>query len=76
MARFGTARRGFTLVEMLVVLAIIGILTAILVPTLGVVMRSVRQTSARVEMKNMEVALASIAGCPNEHSVGFTTFDG
>ena len=48
---------GFTLVEMLVVLAIIGVLAAILVPTIGVAVRTVRQGAIRTEMKQMEVAI-------------------
>mgnify|MGYP006265142567 CR=1 FL=1 len=49
---------GFTLVEMLVVLAIIGVLAAILVPTIGVAVRTVRQGAIRTEMKQMEVAIS------------------
>lgn len=71
MARFGYARRGFTLVEMLVVLAIIGILVAILVPTLGVAIRTVRQGAIRTEMKNMESAIEQYKNKNGSYPIDF-----
>lgn len=73
MARSGrTSRHGFTLVEMLVVLAIIGLLAAILVPTIGIAMRTVRQGAIRVEMKNMETAIESYKNKYQTYPIDFT----
>lgn len=73
MARFGNSRRGFTMVEMLVVLAIIGILVAILVPTLGVAIRTVRQGAVRTEMKNMEAAIEQYKNKNGSYPIDFQT---
>ena len=61
---------GFTLVEMLVVLAIIGVLAAILVPTNGVAVRTVRQGAIRTEMKQMEVAIENYKTQFNSYPIG------
>ena len=63
---------GFTLVEMLVVLAIIGVLAAILVPTIGVAVRTVRQGAIRTEMKQMEVAIENYKTKFNSYPVSYT----
>ena len=62
---------GFTLVEMLVVLAIIGVLAAILVPTIGVAVRTVRQGAIRTEMKQMEVAIENYKTKFNSYPINF-----
>ena len=62
---------GFTLVEMLVVLAIIGVLAAILVPTIGVAVRTVRQGAIRTEMKQMEVAIENYKTKFNSYPIDF-----
>jgi prepilin-type N-terminal cleavage/methylation domain-containing protein len=51
-------RRGsaFTMVEMLVVVAIIGVLVALLLPAVKMVQRKARVASARAEAKNIEAA--------------------
>lgn len=60
MARLArSARRGFTLVEMLVVLAIIGLIAALLVPAIAVAMRSARQGATRIEMDQIAQAIES-----------------
>ncbi len=51
--------QGFTLVEMLVVIAIIGILAALLFPAIAAAKRSAMKAQAQTEVKNLEAALKS-----------------
>lgn len=50
-------RPGFTLIELLVVIAIIGVLAGLLLPTLAAVKRRSQITTARMDIKKLELAV-------------------
>lgn len=66
--------RGFTLVEMLVVIAIIGVLAAILVPTLYRVVIKARQTRIAQEMSELHKAMEAYKQKFGDYPPDFTTF--
>ena len=53
------SRLGFTLVELLIVILIIGTLLAILVPTIAAAFRKAKEATVGAEMNNLATALAS-----------------
>lgn len=55
-------RRAFTLVELLTVLAIIAVLTALLVPAVGKALRSARRTQAGSNIRQIALAYSMYAG--------------
>lgn len=52
-------KRGFTLIEMLTVIAIIGVLCALLFPVFSTIQRSAKETATRSQIKSIETALAA-----------------
>lgn len=53
------AQRGFTMIELLTVIAIIGILMALLLPVLANVRRNAKETATRSLIKSIETAIAA-----------------
>ena len=63
-------RRGFTIVELVIVIAVIGILATVLVPTFGDVIQSANQSKDIQTVKNMNTALAVYGATMSDSPVG------
>ncbi|MDA1054176.1 MAG: prepilin-type N-terminal cleavage/methylation domain-containing protein [Planctomycetota bacterium] len=68
-------RNGFTLVEMLVVIAIIGILAAILVPALASAIRRAKNTAMGLEINQLASAIEAYKQKTGDYPPDFTNHD-
>jgi len=68
-------RTGFTLVEMLVVIAIIGIIAAILVPTLGSALRKEKNIAIGLEIDQLASAMEAYKQKTGDYPPDFTNHD-
>jgi type IV pilus assembly protein PilA len=69
--QFRYGEKGFTLVELLIVVAILGILAALIIPNVATFMESGRVGAARAELSTLQVA---VDGCMAD--AGQTALDG
>lgn len=78
--------KGFTLVELLIVIAILGVLAALIIPNVGTFMKSGKIGAARAELSTLQVAVDGMmadAGVTNitaqsgwQGGIGKVTYDG
>ena len=59
-------RKAFTLIEMLVVIAIIGILATLMVPTGNGALSTAKETTCRNNLRNLWNGIANIANFQSE----------
>ena len=76
MRKTGHCRRGFTLLELMMVVAIIGILSAIAVPNLLVAIQRAKQRRAMVDMKNIAQAWEARNSEVSRYNAAGASYDG
>jgi type IV pilus assembly protein PilA len=68
--KLGKNQKGFTLLEILIVIAVLGILTAVAIPLISGVMSNAKVASANIEVSTVKVAAQGyLAGHSNSTSV-------
>lgn len=67
--------RGFTIVELLVVIAVVAILVAMLIPVVNSARASARRTQCQSNMRNFGLAIANYEGARGFYPPGQTTLD-
>ena len=71
-----TSRKGFTLVELLVTIGIVGILVAILLPAVQMVREAGRRTVCNNNVQQLALGLMNYESSQGRLPVGLRTFDG
>lgn len=65
-------KKGFTLVELVIVIAVIAILAAVLIPTFGAIINNANKSAAEQEASNLRTALLLVE---DENGVAYADFN-